>query len=281
MKFKDLLTESYPMLSDDKLKSIDDISTLFKFSYETYEDLMYYIHDDKHLGKSNSLKEAIKFYGEINDKTLYRGCSDKELDSLLKTGKPNSAFALSFSEDKKVAKQFGNNIITVKAKTLKGFCLWKFYSYYYNLVMQWCKLHNEDPENFIPEPDYWIETVLKEKEWIFDRDTEWVCIDEDKLIFADSNTKINKRLDDEIVEKLYTYGIKARIGFGLNVVADPEGTKYNSQENVEKLCKELCKSLSLDFKYDKFYKTDDYYHLYFYDPKKPSDRYCYVQIRVI
>lgn len=293
MKFTDFLNEDYLKIDYKKLEKIDDISTMFRFPYKTYEDLMYYIHDDKHLGNSNSLKDAIKYYGEINDKTLYRGCSDKELASLLKTGKPNSGFALSFSESYSEAKKFGPNVITVEPRSLRGFCLWKFYHYYYELVMAWCKVHHEDPENFIPDPEYWHDTVITEKEWVFDRDTEWVCINEIDLVFTEksqapdidnvylSKNDFAKRIA-EVFSDIKGMVLKKKFlptqdNYYPEVEFRYDGSQYVTQDKIKRLCTKVAKELNSDL----VVVDNAYPNEYSFGFRRKGNKNCYCNFTII
>lgn len=148
-----------------------------EFSWKDYEALGYLTHSDDNVesGTANrAVRHAIEVFGEIPSMPLYRGCSDKEKEQILKAKTSILAYSFSFSEKKEIASKFGNNIITVRKCSKPIFNYSKFLSY--------CEIANE-----ILDPGY-IDSIdsnedSNEFEWLIPAKTKFKVIDKNKLLF--------------------------------------------------------------------------------------------------
>lgn len=154
-----------------KAKDYEDMVKQFAKKYKVSESdieaLLYVVHSDDHIGaKLKSVVAKLQKIGEVPKMTLYRGCSDVELEAI-KANKHSIVDTLSFSEDIKIAKSFGKNIIEVEAK-VPLFCYHKFLGEWYTT------LKNVDASEYdAVDGDYMIETAEEELEWICINDYEF------------------------------------------------------------------------------------------------------------
>lgn len=166
--FKHFINEAYTTL---KAKDSEDMVKQFAKKYKITEDdidtLMYVIHSDDHVGSElKSVIAKLQKTGEVPKMTLYRGCSDVELEAI-KANKHSIVDTLSFSENKNIAKSFGKNIIEVEAK-VPMFCYHKFLGEWYTT------LKNVDASEYdAVDGDFMIESAEEELEWICTNDYEF------------------------------------------------------------------------------------------------------------
>ena len=174
-------------------------------------DIIMYKNDPGHVGGdqiwNNSVEAAIKAFGQICEKPLYRGVSKAELDSVIKRidngyTKFKRDRSTSFTTDFKHAENFAEygggsaidvinqeqgierlpgSVLTVKCSKpiffIDEFC---FY-YVVALHMLGITIEDEDLEadqEFEPMGFSWTEN-----EWIVPSSVEWKLVDKNKLIF--------------------------------------------------------------------------------------------------
>lgn len=142
----------------------------YKINDDEFQQLFYIIHSDEHLGNEvkQLISKMVKKNGELPSTVLYRGCSKKEFDDIVRTGK-SPVLTMSFSEDKEVAGKFGDCLIEVESRQ-PMFCYHRFIREYYE------SMRDADEENFDYEDgEFQIELV--------DKELEWICTNDYKLIY--------------------------------------------------------------------------------------------------
>lgn len=169
--FKHFINEAYTALkAKDSEDMVKQFAKKYKVSESDIDALLYVVHSDDHVGAElKSVVAKLQKTGEVPKMTLYRGCSDAELEAI-KANKHSIVDTLSFSEDIKIAKSFGKNIIEVEAR-VPLFCYHKFLGEWYTT------LKNVDASEYdAVDGDYMIETAEEELEWICTNDYEFVFI---------------------------------------------------------------------------------------------------------
>lgn len=143
------------------------------------EDLYYLIHNKSHVinnGPNDDLNEAISKFGQMTNKILYRGLSDKELNGIM-TGNHVVEY-MSFSEDENIAQRFGKHVIKLQLK-VNAFCLWQWG------VHDILSLKFNSPGQYeSSDGDYILESFLEEKEWILPHRQPLTLVDKDELLFV-------------------------------------------------------------------------------------------------
>lgn len=138
--------------------------------------LAYLVHDKDHVFRKGhrdvSMESVFAKYGKAIKRTLYRGVSQKELDTIL-AGAPVDYYT-SFSESSAVASAFGVRVITIKAAPL-AFNYWKY---------QVAQLKLLDADEYDDcDGDHLILTAEKEREWLMPAYQQYRCLDAKRLIF--------------------------------------------------------------------------------------------------
>lgn len=147
-----------------------DFCKKYKINEDEFQQLFYVIHSDEHLGNDvkRLISKMVSKNGELPSCVLYRGCSKKEFDSIVRTGK-SPVLAMSFSEDKEVASEFGECMIEVESRK-PMFCYHRFIREYYE------SMKDIDEEAFEME-DGETQIVLADKE------LEWICTNDYKMVY--------------------------------------------------------------------------------------------------
>lgn len=164
------INENYTAVNaKDDEDMVKQFAKLYKISDNDIETLLYVVHSDDHVEKQlKPLITKLQKNGEVPEMTLYRGCSDKEYNAIIKTGKSPVA-TLSFSEDKNLAKDFGENVIEVEVD-VPMFCYHKFMGDWY------ATLKKVNPHEYDSvDGDFMIETAEEELEWICTNDYKFVA----------------------------------------------------------------------------------------------------------
>lgn len=169
------------------LKNSEDLAQYFEKIYKIDDDdfdlLFYCIHSDDHVGeKLKPIIAKVQKNGNIPKMNLYRGCSDEELESIKTTGH-SFVDTLSFSEDKNIAKVFGNNLIEIESH-VPMFCYHQFLKDWYTALQS----IDQDEYDSV-DGDFIIESA--------DEELEWICTNEYKFVFVP-----NKSNNDTIYFKL-------------------------------------------------------------------------------
>lgn len=213
---------------EDKIKSELGIST------SALEDIFAAIDDDSHAENLQAVVNKIikAGKGEIPRKTLYRGCSVAEYNSLLNHGSSKISKCLSFSESKEVASTFGKRLIVANFE-FPIFPYYKLYTYYFLSLKK--SLTDDEWKEFddMADAQYGIDLAMRELEWIAPENTVFTLNDDGTFTAT---------LDDSV-----------------------DNNDSTSSEDVKQHLYDLCYDLEISDCTDGYYHGEDSFNIHF-DP---------------